>query len=65
MPVARVSPASYTGDLPHSSVSVRQARAQLAAALYERDDRIAAEHGFTDVAHTLEIFGTCAQCAHR
>lgn len=22
--------------------------------------RIAAEHGFTDVAHTLEIFGTCA-----
>jgi Fur family ferric uptake transcriptional regulator len=28
-------------------------------------DRIAAEHGFTDVAHTLEIFGTCAQCADR
>jgi Fur family transcriptional regulator, ferric uptake regulator len=24
---------------------------------------IAAEHGFTDVAHTLEIFGTCAECA--
>jgi Fur family transcriptional regulator, ferric uptake regulator len=22
----------------------------------------AAEHGFTDVAHTLEIFGTCAGC---
>lgn len=37
MPVARVSPTSYTGYLPHSSVSVRQARAQLAAALYERD----------------------------
>lgn len=37
MPVARVLPASYTGDLPHSSVSVRQARAQLATALYERD----------------------------
>ncbi|MBS2964797.1 ATP-binding protein [Actinocrinis puniceicyclus] len=37
MPVARVSPASYTGHLPHSSVSVRQARAQLASALYERD----------------------------
>ena len=37
MPVARVSPASYIGYLPHSSVSVRQARAQLAAALYERD----------------------------
>jgi anti-sigma regulatory factor (Ser/Thr protein kinase) len=37
MPVARVSPTSYTGYLPHSSVSVRQARSQLAAALYERD----------------------------
>jgi anti-sigma regulatory factor (Ser/Thr protein kinase) len=32
-----VSPASYTGFLPHSSTSVRQARSQLAAALYERD----------------------------
>ncbi|MGH3417264.1 MAG: ATP-binding protein [Actinocrinis sp.] len=37
MPVARVSPTSFTGYLPHSSVSVRQARSQLAAALYERD----------------------------
>jgi len=26
-------------------------------------DRIAAEHGFTDVSHTLEIFGTCRACA--
>lgn len=26
-------------------------------------DRVAAEHGFTDVTHTLEIFGTCAGCA--
>ena len=25
---------------------------------------IAAEHGFTDVSHTLEIFGTCSECAH-
>ena len=25
-------------------------------------DRVAAEHGFTDVAHTLEIVGTCADC---
>ena len=24
---------------------------------------ISAEHGFTDVSHTLEIFGTCAECA--
>jgi Fur family ferric uptake transcriptional regulator len=23
---------------------------------------MAAEHGFTDVSHTLEIFGTCANC---
>ncbi len=37
MPVARVSPTSYTGYLPHSSISVRQARAELSAALYERD----------------------------
>ena len=25
-------------------------------------DRIAADYGFTEVAHTLEIFGTCADC---
>ena len=24
---------------------------------------IAGEHGFVDIAHTLEIFGTCADCA--
>ncbi|EWT03426.1 peptide ABC transporter substrate-binding protein [Intrasporangium oryzae NRRL B-24470] len=26
-------------------------------------DRVAGEHGFSDVTHTLEIFGTCAACA--
>jgi Fur family ferric uptake transcriptional regulator len=26
-------------------------------------ERLAAEHGFSDVAHTVEIFGTCASCA--
>jgi Fur family transcriptional regulator, ferric uptake regulator len=26
-------------------------------------DRMAAEHGYADVAHTLEIFGTCGDCA--
>ena len=26
-------------------------------------EAVAAEHGFVDVAHTLEIFGTCAECA--
>ncbi len=25
-------------------------------------ERIAAEHGFRDVEHTVEIFGTCASC---
>jgi len=24
--------------------------------------RVSAEHGFTEVRHTLEIFGTCADC---
>ncbi|MFP5252659.1 MAG: Fur family transcriptional regulator [Actinomycetes bacterium] len=26
-------------------------------------DSVAAEHGYTDVSHTLEIFGTCSSCA--
>lgn len=26
-------------------------------------DKVAEEHGFIDVAHTLEIFGTCGECA--
>jgi Fur family transcriptional regulator, ferric uptake regulator len=26
-------------------------------------DVMAAEHGFTDVSHTLEIFGTCGDCS--
>jgi Fur family ferric uptake transcriptional regulator len=25
-------------------------------------DSVAAEHGFADVSHTLEIFGTCPSC---
>lgn len=25
-------------------------------------NRIADEHGFTDIQHTLELFGTCATC---
>ena len=25
-------------------------------------DKVAAEHGYADVSHTLEIFGTCADC---
>lgn len=26
-------------------------------------DAVAAEHGYRDVSHTLEIFGTCRSCA--
>jgi Fur family ferric uptake transcriptional regulator len=26
-------------------------------------DRVGAQHGFTDVVHTVEVFGTCAACA--
>jgi Fur family ferric uptake transcriptional regulator len=26
-------------------------------------NKVSAEHGFTDVHHTLEIFGTCADCS--
>jgi Fur family ferric uptake transcriptional regulator len=26
-------------------------------------DRVAAKHGYVDVSHTLEIFGTCPDCA--
>lgn len=28
-------------------------------------DRVAAEHGFTDVSHAFEIFGCCADCSKR
>jgi len=28
-------------------------------------DTVAAQHGFSDVSHTLEIFGTCGSCASR
>ena len=27
-------------------------------------DKVSAEHGFTDVSHTLEIFGLCADCSN-
>ena len=38
--------------------------AEVAGPAVERwADRVAAEHGFTDVGHTVEIFGTCAACA--
>jgi anti-sigma regulatory factor (Ser/Thr protein kinase) len=37
MPAVRVAPATYEANLPHSSISVRQARAKLAQDLSERD----------------------------
>lgn len=35
------------------------------AAVERWADKLASEHGFTDVSHTLEIFGSCPQCARR
>ncbi len=28
-------------------------------------DRVAADHGFTEVDHTVEVVGTCGSCANR
>jgi Fur family transcriptional regulator, ferric uptake regulator len=28
-------------------------------------ERVASEHGFVEVSHTIEVFGTCASCATR
>ncbi|RZS29636.1 Fur family zinc uptake regulator [Herbihabitans rhizosphaerae] len=28
-------------------------------------DRVAVEHGFSQLSHTVEIFGTCADCAKK
>ncbi len=33
------------------------------AAVERWTDQVAAEHGFSDISHTLEIFGTCTDCA--
>jgi Fur family transcriptional regulator, ferric uptake regulator len=39
--------------------------AEVAGPAVERwADQVAAQHGFTDVGHTLEIFGVCAECSH-
>jgi Fur family ferric uptake transcriptional regulator len=27
-------------------------------------EKVAEEHGFTEISHTVEIFGTCADCAN-
>jgi Fur family ferric uptake transcriptional regulator len=28
-------------------------------------EKLAEEHGFTDVSHTVDVFGTCPRCARR
>lgn len=28
-------------------------------------NRVAAEHGFAEISHTMEIFGTCGECSGR
>jgi Fur family ferric uptake transcriptional regulator len=36
---------------------------EVAGPIVERwADRVAAEHGFREVSHTLEVFGTCEHC---
>ena len=32
-------------------------------AIIDLGDKVAARHGFVDVSHTMEIFGTCPECA--
>lgn len=40
------------------------ATVELDAATVERwAEQMGAEHGFTDMEHTVELFGTCADCA--
>lgn len=36
-----------------------------AAAIERWAERVAAEHGFTEIGHTVEIFGLCPACAHQ
>ncbi len=52
-------------DLHHHHLVCRECgyTVEVAGPAVERwADRTAAENGFTDVSHTLEIFGLCAEC---
>ncbi len=52
-------------DLHHHHLVCRECghTGEVAGPAVERwADRTAAENGFTDVSHTLEIFGLCAEC---
>jgi len=52
-------------DHHHHLVCRRCGRAvEIEAPAVERwTERIAGEHGFTDVEHTVEIYGTCPDCS--
>ena len=60
--------ASYRHCSPvhHHHLTCRSCRrtVEVAAPPVERwAERVAAEHGFADVGHQLEVFGTCSSCA--
>lgn len=49
----------------HHHLVCRQCRATVEVdgpAVERWADAVAAEHGFADVSHTLELFGVCARC---
>ena len=53
-----------TGHHHHLVCRVCGRTVEVEGAAVERwADRVGAEHGFADVSHTLEVFGTCAACA--
>ncbi len=52
-----------TGHHPHLVCRECGRTVEVEGPLVERwADRVAADHGFTDVAHTLELFGLCEEC---
>jgi hypothetical protein len=55
------SPAQPDGN-PIGAPAVASPAVASPAAVERWADKIAAAHGFTDVSHTLEIFGACAGC---
>ncbi|GAA2649422.1 MULTISPECIES: Fur family transcriptional regulator [Nonomuraea] len=57
--------ACASGDHHHHLVCRRCGRTvEVAGPDVERwAEAVGAEHGFTDVTHTVEVFGTCASCS--
>ncbi|MFF3444810.1 transcriptional repressor [Streptosporangium sp. NPDC002721] len=57
--------ACASGDHHHHLVCRRCGRTvEVAGPAVERwAEAIGSEHGFTEITHTLEIFGTCASCS--